>query len=566
MKKIFRLFAVAVAAVAAFSACGPKDIPMSYDGETVIEVSPDGGTETITLVGSREYTVQVEARKTWCTAEVVMGNTFTITVKPTSQEVERTAKVTVANGIDPAIVFTVKQQGGIFNFEPQDVYEITLEGGKIDIPLETTYEAEFTADQSWVKLTQKLESLEIVVPAATEAREATVSYTAGTFSGEFTIKQYKPVVATMTLFLEEGASYDKSNSVHFTIKGEEITAAAIVATSSVYFESNGKEYYENLLKTDSDFSLSSSYLTKINSAAGFTGYFSGLKPDTDEYVILYVSNGSSEKFIVDHIVTESTNDPLKKEYTDEDLLLVGAYEKYMHDWDVYSNGALIDDVSGSISERFGGRVNLGTATFEYAGPSDFDETEPADLIKVSGLVEALSNGVVTEDMYLHIYRPASAGGNGLIYFENPIIDFEDETLPAGQFYEFVLYCGYEGSNNYNVPYYPLIGGETEDGHLAFIDGGFGEANGIGALDHMMAFLFTLSGDINDPNNANMVAYKRLMMSWDLLLVNPSEPSAAVAVPMTYYKKPFVPENYVEIHELVLRDKVLKAHKKANIRK
>lgn len=337
MKKIFTLFAAAVVALVSFSACDPTQVEetvvLSYEGDFNLAVGVNGGTFALTVKSSAPITVTAESRKTWLTV-TTEGNTLTFVVTENNQENARKATVIVTNGVDDPLEFVVSQEGAVYQFAPESVYSYGVEDViDLTIPCKTNYEFTISSSESWLSVSYdaEAEAVKLSAAAATEDREAEVTYQAGPYNGHFTVKQANVVTGTIDVYVTDyNASYTKENSVFFEIYGHHVTKGAVVLSTTAYLESEGEEYYQDLLRTEERFAFDAEDIEDINSEDGYFSGFIELTPGTEYFVMAWLANDSSEIFLTGTVSTEgSTPDPINASYSFDDLAEGTSYDAYI---------------------------------------------------------------------------------------------------------------------------------------------------------------------------------------------------------------------------------------------
>ena len=470
MKKVFKLFLAVVAMTAAAVSCTKETTPLSYDGDTVLKFGPMGETKVITVKSDNEINVTSSAK--WAKVSN-LKNDVTIEVSIVPDESSRKATVTVSNGVDTPIEFEVRQEGAIFDFDPKDEYTLSLDGGTIEIPYTTNLDFSISSSEKWLKVTKGEDKVVLTVEPATEAHQAVVSYEAGNNAGEFTVKQFNPVEISVEAYLKEwSSSFNKKNTVSFTVKGVGVTAGALTVVTTDIFGMYTEDEWAAKLAVDEVNALDADDIKDINSAEGYSNGYGGQKDGTEYYVVVYATNGSDSKLVYDNVTTEKDEDPLSRAYSVDEIGGFETKDAIYGTYDFYANVHVNAGKQGwgSITRP----TKLGTITISDGGSEEY-QGKTYEYVKVSGFYKPFVNYIkaaggsdfVAEDSYWFARNIEKLGW--VVYPENGgFVNTGTPTEPNYKYYEFVA-CG---DGYLRIPdYYPLVGGVADNGIFAFCDTG-----------------------------------------------------------------------------------------------
>ena len=478
MKKVLSIITALAALALASVSCSKERTPLSYEGDTVLNFTAMGGTKLITVKGEDVLTLTPSHKWITATAE---KNDVKITVKTATDAVARNGELTVSNGIDNPIVFQIKQEGAQFEFDPEESYTLPLAGGQIEIPYTTNLDFEISTEAAWLKIEKKADKVVLSAKASTTANNATVSYTAGSNFGSFTVAQFDPVEVSLDVFLKEWSkNFTKKNTVSFTAKGKNITAGALNVVSADIFAGKTEEEWIESLKDDTVNALEADDITDINSKEGYTNGIGGKKDNTEYYVVLYVTNGPSEKLVYGSVTTEAETDPIQKSYSLDDLIPFQTKEDMYGTYDLYASGYIWMGEDPYNWASFTRSSKLGTVTISDGGSEEY-QGETYEYVKVSGFYAPYVSSINKTITAGHanfadedLIWAASESKDGWYLFPEPgpLVNEGTSTSPKYAFYEFLA-----GGNGALLlmgdidNFYPVVGAPTESGIVAFCDTG-----------------------------------------------------------------------------------------------
>lgn len=178
------------------------EITLDADTESLQSVEASGGSVTVNLTATAEWTATVEDASTnpWLSVSPASGKagktTATLTIAANESPEERSASVLFVCGEDEETLTVTQQQGDVLAVS-QEVYELTAAESTIDVTVQANvpYTTKIAAD--WItavpsrSLTEETLSFQVAANEDTESREGTITFTSedGSLTRTVTVKQ-----------------------------------------------------------------------------------------------------------------------------------------------------------------------------------------------------------------------------------------------------------------------------------------------------------------------------------------------------------------------------------------
>ena len=208
MKKYLNILMLAAAAILLFACeknASKEPVPTKQFSivKANLAVAPEGGTCTLEVDAKQAVTVTPE--RDWCTA-AVSGKIVTVTATANTSNESRYCRLKLQAGSE-VLYATVQQYGEVFSgFEA--ITEITspVEGKTIEIPFRTNLNLQCNSEESWIHTSLNGNNLIVDVDKNEEPRTrvGSVTYSAGSYSGSFSITQYPGLIKPDFWVITEG--------------------------------------------------------------------------------------------------------------------------------------------------------------------------------------------------------------------------------------------------------------------------------------------------------------------------------------------------------------------------
>lgn len=220
----------------------PAEITLDADTESLKAVEASGGSISVNLTATAEWTATVEEGGTdlWLNVSPTSGKagktTVTLTIAANESPDERSASVLFVCGEDEETLTVTQQQGDVLAVS-QEVYELpaTESTIKVTVQANVPYTTEIAAD--WItavtarSLAEETQTFQVAANEDTESREGTITFTSedGSLTRTVTVKQageefYLEVEPTRIDAPAEGGTYTldiRTNADNVSITTEE---------------------------------------------------------------------------------------------------------------------------------------------------------------------------------------------------------------------------------------------------------------------------------------------------------------------------------------------------------
>lgn len=203
----------------------PAEITVEADTESLRSVEPSGGSITVSLTATAQWTATVEDAGTdhWLSISPASGKagetTVTLTIAANESPDERSASVVFVCGNDEETLTVTQQQGDVLAVS-EEVYELPATASTIEVNVQANipYTTEISVD--WINavtarnLTEKTLTFQVTANENTGSREGTITFTSedGSLTRTVTVRQageelYLEVTPTHIDVPAEGGTY-----------------------------------------------------------------------------------------------------------------------------------------------------------------------------------------------------------------------------------------------------------------------------------------------------------------------------------------------------------------------
>ena len=220
----------------------PAEITLDADTESLQAVEASGGSISVNLTATAEWTATVEEAGTdqWLNVSPTSGKagktTVTLTIAANENPDNRSASVLFVCGEDEETLTVTQQQGDVLAVS-QEVYELPAAESTIEVTVQANvpYTTEIAAD--WItavtahSLTEETLTFQVAANEDTESREGTITFTSedGSLTRTVTVKQageklYLEIEPTRIDAPAEGGTYTldiRTNAGNVSITTEE---------------------------------------------------------------------------------------------------------------------------------------------------------------------------------------------------------------------------------------------------------------------------------------------------------------------------------------------------------
>ena len=180
----------------------PAEITVEADTESLRSVEPSGGSITVSLTATAQWTATVEDAGTdhWLSVSPASGRagetTVTLTIAANESPDARSASVVFVCGDDEETLTVTQQQGDVLAVS-QEVYELPATASTMEVNVQANipYTTEISVD--WINavttrsLTEETLTFQVAANEDTESREGTITFTSkdGSLVCTVTVKQ-----------------------------------------------------------------------------------------------------------------------------------------------------------------------------------------------------------------------------------------------------------------------------------------------------------------------------------------------------------------------------------------
>lgn len=296
-------------------------------------------------------------------------------------------------------------------------------------------------------------------------------------------------------YAKEGLTAE--NSIEFYMYGEDIKELYMGMFPTNVYQADPEACVSQVLY----YGKASEDVVKLVNTEGFSDIFMNCNAGTDYTMVVHAYNGYTETLFTESITTEGEWVAEQATYTGYDIFEASEKSDYCKDWNFYAG----------TPDSYG-RAEVGTVTISDGGQITNEENgDVYELLDVKGIWSLVVDaGYLKDDTQSWEYY------NGFIISVDGT--FGEMKIDNQKFYGAQMSFFNSGAGGRVGG--SLVGGITEQGNVAFVDGGyFNDYGGFYAL------VFTI---FSDPSYSFDYMQGYLLMLDDLLLIDPDGPDAGDA--------------------------------------